>query len=110
MQSALAARAPQGHVVLTLLVANSADGETADVQVASLSVEGGTVLAPAPLPYALGTLGKRDWSASTRDRTGLEVVVTGLPATARLLTLRIAGTAGGGKTWAATLPVTLPDS
>jgi len=107
VQSALAARAAQGHVVLTLLVANSADAEALDVQVTSLSVEGGAILSPAPLPYALGVLGKRDWSASTRDRTELEVVVTGLPATARLLTLRIGGTATGGKTWAATLPVTV---
>ncbi len=109
VQSALAARAPLGHVVLTLLVANSADAEAPDVQVTSLAVEGGTILSPTPLPYALGALGKRDWSASTRDRTDLEVVVAGLPATARLLTLRIAGTAGSGKPWAAILPVTLPD-
>jgi len=108
VQSALAVRAPQGHVVLSLLVANSADAEVGDVQVTSLSVEGGTILSPAPLPYALGALGKRDWQASTRDRTDLEVVVAGLPATGRELTLRVGGTAAGGKAWAATLPVTLP--
>ena len=108
VQSALATRAALGHVVLTLLIANSADTEVADVQVTSLAVEGGTVLAPTPLPYALGPLGKRDWQASTRDRTEVEVVVTGLAATSRLLTLRIGGTASGGKTWAAALPVTVP--
>jgi len=108
VQSALASRAPLGHVVVTLLVANSADTEAPDVQVTSLAIEGGTILSPAPLPYALGTLGKRDWQASTRDRAELEVVVTGLAASARLLTLRIGGTASGGKTWTATLPVTVP--
>ena len=108
VQSALAARAPLGHVVLTLLVTNSADTEAADVQVTSLAVEGGAILSPIPLPYPLGALGKRDWQASTRDRTGLEVVVTGLPATTTLLTLHIGGTATDGKVWAATLPVTLP--
>ncbi len=108
IQSALAARVPLGHIVLSLLVANSADAEVPNVQVTSLAVEGGAVLAPTPLPYALGTLGKRDWQASTRDRTELEVVVAGLPATTRLLTLRIGGLASGGKTWTATLPVTLP--
>lgn len=108
VQSALAARAALGHVVLTLLIANSAEAEAPDVQVTSLAVEGGTVLAPSALPHALGTLGKRDWQASTRDRAALEVVVTGLPATASLLTLRVGGTAAGGKAWAATLPVTVP--
>ena len=107
VQSAQAARLALGHVVLTLLVANSADAEVAGVQVTSLTVGGGTVLAPTPLPYALGTLGKRDWQASTRDRTTLEVVVAGLAATALQLTVRVAGTAGG-KAWAAALPVTVP--
>ena len=107
VQSALAARAALGHVVLTLLIANSADAEAPDVQVTSLTAEGGTVLAPVTLPHALGTLGKRDWQASTRDRADLEVVVTGLAATS-LLTVKIEGTAAGGKVWTATLPVTVP--
>jgi len=108
VQSASAARAALGHVVVTLLVANSADDAIPDVQVTSLSVEGGTVLAPSPLPFLLGALGKRDWQASTRDRAEMEVIITGLPAAAGLLTLRVAGTAAGGKTWASALPVMLP--
>lgn len=108
VQSAQAARGPQGHVVVTLLLANSAEADVADVRVTSLTAEGGTVLSPAPLPYALGALAARDWQASTRDRTPLEVVVTGLPATAATITLRLSGTASGGAAWASVLPVTLP--
>lgn len=108
VQSAQAVRGPQGHVIVTLLVANSVDADIADVRVTALSVDGGTILSPAPLPYALGALAARDWQASTRDRTPLEVVVTGLPATASLLTLHLSGTASGGVVWASVLPVVLP--
>ena len=108
VQSALAARAPLGHVVLTLLIANSAEAEASEVQVTSLAVEDGTILSPTPLPYTLGALGKRDWQASTRDRAALEVVVTGLAAASLQLMLRVGGTAAGGKAWAAVLPVAVP--
>ena len=107
VQSASAARATLGHVVLTLLIANSADAAMPDVQVTSLSVDGGTVQAPFALPSPLGALGKRDWQASTRDRTELEVIVTGLLTTTGLLTVHVVGTAGG-RAWASVLPVMLP--
>ena len=108
VQSALAAHAPLGHVTVALLVANSADAEAADVQVVSVTSDSGTVLAPAPLPFALGTLGPRDWQASTRDRMDMDVVLADLPPAAQALTLRLAGTFSGGKPWAAVVPVTLP--
>ncbi len=107
VQSALAARDPQGHVALTLMVANSADADLAGVTVSRLSVAGGTVLSPA-LPLGLGALGRRDWEASTRDRAALTVIVSGLAPAASEMTVDVAGVAAGGAAWAATLPVTLP--
>ncbi len=108
VQSAQAVRGPQGHVIVTLLIANSAGADVADVRVTALTAEGGTVLSPAALPYALGALSARDWEASTRDRTPLEVVVAGVPMTASMLTLRLSGTTPGGSAWASALPVALP--
>lgn len=108
VQSAQAMRSLQGHVVVTLLIANSADREMTDVRVVSLAVEGGTVLSPASFPYALGILGARDWQASTRDRSLLEAVIAGPPATASPLTLRVSGTSAGGAAWESVLPVVVP--
>ena len=107
VQSALAERAALGHVVVTLFVANSASMSVPDVQVTTLAADGGTVLSPAPLPLALGPLGKRDWQASTRDRAALEVVIAGLPAAAHQTTLHVSGTASG-TSWTAALPVSVP--
>ena len=57
----------------------------------------------------LGPLGKRDWQASVRDRVFMEVVVAGLPAATRQITLHVSGTASG-TAWQSTLPVALPVS
>ena len=112
VSSALAARDTQGdtqgHVLVTLLVANSADTAAPDVRVTALTVTDGRVLSPALLPHPLGRLGRRDWEASGSDRAELVVVITGFPALSSEMTLHIAGTGAGSKVWAATLPVPLP--
>jgi hypothetical protein len=107
VQSALAERAAFGHVVVTLFIANSASVPVPDVQMTALTVDGGAILSPAPLPQALGPLGKRDWQASTRDRVALEIIVASLPAAAHQATLHVSGTALGTP-WQATLPVSIP--
>lgn len=104
-QSAVAARRADGHVVVAVTLLNSADAEAANVQVTSVAVEGGTLLSPAAWPQTLGTLGKRDWQASTRDRAELPLVVADVAAGAAALTLHLFGTVGGNSPWAATLPV-----
>ena len=106
VQSVLAERSALGHVTLTISVANSTDAPVTDVQITAVTVDGASVLAPTPLPYALGPLGKRDWQASTRDRSALEVVVTGLPAASSQVMVHISGTADGSP-WSSALPVAL---
>ena len=110
VQSALAERTALGHVVLTLSVANSSAADpAADVQVTALAVDGGGTILSPQLPLMLGPLGKRDWQASVRDRVFMEVVVAGLPAATRQITLHVSGTASG-TAWQSTLPVALPVS
>lgn len=105
VQAVLAERTHLGHAALTVLVANSANAAAADVQLTALTVDGAALLAPTPLPQALGPLGKRDWQASTRDRAALEIVLAApLPAQ---VTLHVSGTADG-TAWSASIPVTLP--
>lgn len=105
VQAVLAEHSRLGHAVLTVLVANSANAEIADVQVTALTVDGASVPAPALLPQSLGPLGKRDWQASTRDRTALEVVIAA-PSSSQI-TLHVSGMADGAA-WSAALPVLLP--
>ncbi|MDQ2686890.1 MAG: hypothetical protein M3Y28_03380 [Armatimonadota bacterium] len=104
-QSAVAARRADGHVVVTITLLNSADTEAANVQVTSVTVEGGTLLSPTTWPQTLGTLGKRDWQASARDRAELPLVVTDVAAGPAALTLHLSGKADGGQSWSATLSV-----
>lgn len=108
VQSAMAARDAQGHVTVTLLVANSGPADLPEVAVTSVTADGGTVLSPAALPVSLGPLAHRDWQASTRDRAELSVIVTGLGPSVSTLMLRVAGTAASGQSWTASLPVALP--
>lgn len=105
VQAVLAERTRLGHAVLTVLVANSANAEAADVQVTALTVDGASVPATILLPQSLGPLGKRDWQASVRDRAALEVVVAAAPSAQ--VTLHVSGTADGAA-WSAALPVLLP--
>lgn len=106
-QSALASRRADRHVVVTVTLLNSADAEAQNVQLTSATVDGGTLLSPADWPQTLGTLGKRDWQASARDRAELSLVVADVPAGTATLMLHLAGTMGGGGTWSAMLPVTV---
>jgi hypothetical protein len=108
VQSALAVRDAQGRIAVTLLIANSAAQDLPGVSVTSLSVDGASILSPAVLPWDLGPLAHRDWQASTRDRSELSVIVSGLAPTASTFTLHVAGTATGGKDWTMVLPVALP--
>jgi hypothetical protein len=105
-QSAQAAQDAQGQLAVTLMIANSDSTDLADVIVTQLSVPGGTVLSPA-LPYDLGALAHRDWEASTRDRSELTVIVTGIPPASSTVTVNIAGSASGGASWTSTVPVAL---
>ena len=106
-QSVIATRGLNDHVVLTVTLLNSAEREAQDVQVAQLSANGGSVLAPAALPFVVGRIGARDWEASSKDRTELSVVIGGVPAGQAALTLHMAGTVSGGQAWSSTLPVLL---
>jgi hypothetical protein len=104
-QSAVAARRADGHIVVTVTLLNSADAEALNVQVTSVTIEGGTLLSPTTWPQTMGTLGKRDWQASARDRAELPLVIADVAAGSAALTLHLAGSAGSGSLWTATLPL-----
>lgn len=106
-QSAAATRRADGHVVVTVTLLNSADTEMLNLQVTGVTVEGGTLLSPVAWPYTLGTVGNRDWQASARDRAELPLIITGVPAGAATLTVRLTGNSAGGQPWAAAMPVTV---
>ena len=106
-QSAVATRRAEGHVVVTVTLLNSADTEAVNVRVASATVEGGTLLSPTAWPDTLGTLGSRDWQASTRDRAELPLVIADVAAGPAVLTIHMTGSVGDGTAWTARIPVTV---
>lgn len=108
VQSAIASRAANGRILVTLLVANSGGEDLQDVSVASLSVDHGTVISPADLPASLGPLLHRDWQASNRDRAELSIIVDGADESLAALTVNLNGTTEpGGGAWSSAIPAPL---
>ena len=98
-QSASAVHSLEGHITVTVMLANSTAADIAGVQLTSLSADNSSVLSPTALPYSVGTI-------AMRDRTAVSLIVSP-PKNGASLVLHLSGTAAGQPPWSATLPVSI---